>query len=109
MEWLPTNTDDVVKDGVAVPFIPKTPCVPKTVGPSLNVTVPPMEPEDVPVIVAVKVTAWPAPDGLRLEDKEVVVGVGLTSRFSAGAAAGAVERGAGTAAGAAAPLGSARS
>src|SRR5438067_1690980 len=109
MGWLPSDRDDVMKGAVPEPFVPATATVPKTVAPSLKVTVPVITPEDGPVTVAVKVTDWPAPDGLALDVRVVVVGAGSTSRFSAGAAAGAFERGAGTAAGAAAPLGGARS
>src|SRR5256885_1783442 len=86
MEWLPRDKDDVVK----LACEPRLPCgvsvaVPRVVVPSRKVTVPAGEPPLGPALTKTeKVTAWPGVDGLALEEREVVVGVGDTSRVRAG-------------------------
>src|SRR5437879_856776 len=86
MEWLPRDKDDVVK----LHWEPRLLCavsvpVPRLFVPSRKVTVPIGEPPLGPALTRTeKVTAWPGVDGLTLEDREVVVGVGATSRVRAG-------------------------
>ena len=60
--------------------------VPRTVAPSLNVTVPPVGvgwPEAVGATVAVKVTDWPCTEGLAEEARVVVLASPLTVRDKA--------------------------
>jgi hypothetical protein len=70
MECAPTERVEVVKVAISDTF--KVP-VPRVVVPSLKVTVPVGGFAPTVATVAVKVTATPEPDGLRLEMREVVV------------------------------------
>src|SRR5215831_3712311 len=65
MEWEPTASDESVRD--ATP--PLRPAVPRTLPPSEKVMVPVALAGET---LAVKVTAWPAPDGLTEEPMAVV-------------------------------------
>ena len=68
IEWLPRANVEVVN----VAFPPLSVPVPRVVVPSLKVTVPVGVPEVVGFTVAVKVTAWPNPDGFMEETTKVV-------------------------------------
>jgi hypothetical protein len=61
IEWAPTARLDAVKPAV----LPERAALPKSVLPSLNVTIPVVTPDE--VTSAVKVTAWPATEGFSEE------------------------------------------
>src|SRR5512142_1838291 len=77
MAWPPAAAKLVVN--VAAPPVP-TATVPRTVAPSLNVTVPigVPAPGATAATVAVKVTAWPVTAGLTDDRRATVVAAGLT-------------------------------
>src|SRR5215210_3757024 len=81
MECEPLPSADVLKEAEPA----ESGAVPRTVGPSRKVTVPVGVPEpDVGVTVVVKVTDWPAVDGLgvALRDVEVAVSAGASPRMT---------------------------
>ena len=80
MEWAAVLSVAVVK--LALPA--DSGAVPRTVVPSLNVTVPPVGvgwPEVVEATVAVKLTGWPCTEGLAEEAMTVVPAKPLTAQF----------------------------
>lgn len=64
MEWVPTESALVVR----LAMLALTAALPRVVEPSLKVMLPVACPPYGGVIVAVKITDWPNPEGLTLEE-----------------------------------------